>query len=365
MDPFVVSHLSHRALLLDTRALVAQDRKTTAMLLARLIEIEDRKLHVREGHASMHAFCVRELRFSDGVAYKYINAARAARKFPAILVAVYEGRLHLRGVLMLAPYLPFGNATELLAAATHKTCEEIELLLAERFPRPDVPERLEAIPPPPAPAPMGAQWESAPAHEHAPGHAFVTIPEQLGHCGATSAWPMHTGNEPPTPRARMTPLSPGRFGLRVTIDDETQDLLQRARAFMSNPAPNGEIAPVIKSALRLFVTHHEQRKYAATDRPRPHSQCAASNPRHIAASVKRAVRERDGDQCAYVSESGQRCSSRARLEFDHIEPVARGGASTAENLRLLCRVHNQYAAERAFGAEFMAQKRAEAKRPHA
>jgi HNH endonuclease len=46
--------------------------------------------------------------------------------------------------------------------------------------------------------------------------------------------------------------------------------------------------------------------------------------------------------------------------IDHIGPVARGGASTAENLRLLCRVHNQYAAERAFSAEFMAQKRAEA-----
>jgi hypothetical protein len=36
-----------------------------------------------------------------------------------------------------------------------------------------------------------------------------------------------------------------------------------------------------------------------------------------------------------------------------------------ENVRLLCRAHHQYAAERAFGAEFMEQKRAEARRPHA
>jgi 5-methylcytosine-specific restriction endonuclease McrA len=169
-------------------------------------------------------------------------------------------------------------------------------------------------------------------------------------------------NAAPAPRARTTPLSPGRFDLRVTIDDETQDLLQRARALMSHQIPTGEIAPVLKSALRLFVTHHEQRKYAATSRPRPLSQGTASNPRHIPASVKRAVRERDGDQCAFVSESGQRCSSRTRLEFDHIEPVSRGGDSTVENLRLVCRAHNQYAAERAFGAEFMEQKRTEARR---
>jgi 5-methylcytosine-specific restriction endonuclease McrA len=81
--------------------------------------------------------------------------------------------------------------------------------------------------------------------------------------------------------------------------------------------------------------------------------------------VKRAVRERDGDQCAFVGESGQRCSSRTRLEFDHVEPVSCGGAATVENLRLLCRAHNQYAAEREFGAEFMEQKRAAARRPHA
>jgi 5-methylcytosine-specific restriction endonuclease McrA len=78
--------------------------------------------------------------------------------------------------------------------------------------------------------------------------------------------------------------------------------------------------------------------------------------------VKRAVRERDGERCAFVSASGQRCSARSRLEFDHIEPVARGGASTVENVRLVCRSHNQHAAESAFGIEFMERKRAEARR---
>src|SRR6185436_11209599 len=39
------------------------------------------------------------------------------------------------------------------------------------------------------------------------------------------------------------------------------------------------------------------------------------------------------------------------------EPVARGGKATIGNLRLRCHAHNQYEAERTFGAGFMKQKR--------
>ena len=38
----------------------------------------------------------------------------------------------------------------------------------------------------------------------------------------------------------------------------------------------------------------------------------------------------------------------------------RGGASSAGNVRLLCRAHNQYEAERTFGVDFMRAKREEA-----
>ena len=114
---------------------------------------------------------------------------------------------------------------------------------------------------------------------------------------------------------------------------------------------------MIKAALKIAKADLEKRKYAATDRPRRPRGC--SSTRGIPAEVKRAVRERDGGQCAYVSETGRRCPARV-VEFDHIEPVARGGISTVENVRLLCRAHNQLAAEKAFGVEFMERKRAEA-----
>ena len=45
------------------------------------------------------------------------------------------------------------------------------------------------------------------------------------------------------------------------------------------------------------------------------------------------------------------------LEFDHVDPVARGGKATVEGIRLLCRAHNQFEAERVFGVGFMEERR--------
>ncbi len=139
---------------------------------------------------------------------------------------------------------------------------------------------------------------------------------------------------------------------------------------MSHQNPAGEIVPLLKSALKLLVIHLRKQKFAATASPRPAAPGSAkatggdvaTATRHIPAAVKRAVWERDGGQCTFVSDADHRCDARTRLEFDHIEAVARGGKATTENIRLRCAPHNQYAAECAFGAGFMERKRAEAQR---
>ena len=129
---------------------------------------------------------------------------------------------------------------------------------------------------------------------------------------------------------------------------------------MGHQVPTGDMVLVLKGALKLAKAELEKRKFAAADRPGRSRGCKSA--RGITAEVKRAVKERDGGQCTYVSASGRRCPERARLEFEHVEPVARGGESTVENVRLLCRTHNQLAAEREFGIEFMERKRTEANR---
>jgi len=67
-----------------------------------------------------------------------------------------------------------------------------------------------------------------------------------------------------------------------------------------------------------------------------------SRSRYIPAAVRREVWRRDQGCCSYVDpHSGRRCSSRYRLEIDHIVPFALGGASEVLNLRLHCRAHHR------------------------
>jgi hypothetical protein len=166
MPTYALRHLGDGALVCATRELVAQDRSLTAALLAHLAEVDARRLYVPAGYPSMHAWCVGELRMSEDAAAKRIQTARLARRFPDLLPRLAEGRLHLSGVVLLAPHLAPENAGELLEAATGLTKAAIERLLAERFPRPDVPDLVMALGagvPEHAPGPVGLG-----ACEHAP-----------------------------------------------------------------------------------------------------------------------------------------------------------------------------------------------------
>ena len=138
MKRYSLSHLSDEFLLRSLIALVAQDRATTAEMLAHIAEVDERKLYLPAGYSSMFAYCVGELHFSEDATLRRITAARAARRFPAIFEAVARGHLHLTAVSRLAPHLTEGNADELIGAASHRTTQEIEQLLAERFPQTDL-----------------------------------------------------------------------------------------------------------------------------------------------------------------------------------------------------------------------------------
>jgi hypothetical protein len=341
VSAYSLAHLPDPVLLRQLAALVAQDRATTAALLAHLAEVDARRLYLPAAHPSMFSYCVHTLGLAEDAAYKRIQAARTARQFPTIFAMLADGRLHLSAVVLLAPYLTTENADELLAAAAHRSKAGLEQLLAQRFPRTELLPLVAAVPA--APRPDG---------ELAPGqvgvHGFEAAPLAPGRVGS------------PGPRPQVAPLAPERYALQLTIGQSTYQKLRYAQALLGHQLPAGELAQVLDRALDALIRQLEQQKFAATPRPRPRPRRAPTRPRSIPAHVKRTVWQRDGGQCTFVSAAGQRCPARTRLEFDHVDPVARGGRATVERMRLRCRAHNQYAAERAFGVAFMRRQRQEA-----
>jgi hypothetical protein len=77
---------------------------------------------------------------------------------------------------------------------------------------------------------------------------------------------------------------------------------------------------------------------------------------HIPAAVRHKIFLKYQSQCCFVGHDGRRCSRRAGLQIDHIQPVSRGGSNHPDNLRLLCAIHNRTAAAQLFGRDFMMQK---------
>jgi hypothetical protein len=95
-------------------------------------EVEARRLHLEQGCSSMFDYCVKELRFSESVAYKRIEVARAARKFPVVAEAISRGELHLSAASLIAPHLSKETVAGWLEAARHKKSREVRQLVADR-----------------------------------------------------------------------------------------------------------------------------------------------------------------------------------------------------------------------------------------
>lgn len=349
MRDYVLAHLRDDVLLRDLGALVVQDRGTTARLLAHLAEVDARKLYAPMGYPSMFAYCVEELRFSEDAAAKRIQAARAARRFPVLFDALAEGRLHLSAVWLLAPHLTPESVQELIQSATHQKKSEIEALLARRFGR-EAPASSRIVPVAPAPF-----------LQHAPGHVGSTSSCPGGGEKAAALLLEHAPGhvEMPTP-------SPERYFIQVVVSKDAHALLRRAQELLSHSVPSGDVAQVLERALRGLVEGLERQNARNRDArseagmpPRKHHPHKGS--RHIPASIRRAVWDRDDGQCTFVGAQGRLCRARRFLELDHAEPVAQGGATSVENLRLRCRAHNQYEADRVFGEGFMSRKRDQAR----
>jgi 5-methylcytosine-specific restriction endonuclease McrA len=371
-----LSHLSDSALTHGLRASLRHERASTNTVLTHLAEFDARQLYRAAGFPSMYVYCIEELHLAEGAALKRIRAARATSRFPQLFEILEDGRLHLSGLAVLANHLTSENVEELVALCTYKPKKWIEELVAARFPKRDMPERVRLLVS--TSSPSTANFLPSPGTvKNVPTSPAESSPSPL-------ARPVNDtdGSEPTTmaslqmapapvasavPHARVTPLSADRYGVQATVAGSTHEKLRRAHELLGLPFGSGHIATVLDRALDALIERLEKRKLAATQKPRaartyPRAARNVSAPHTIPAGVKRAVRARDGGRCTYVAGPGRRCPERSRLEYEHVIPVARGGESTVGNIRLLCRAHNQLAAEHAFGAEFMAHKRQTARR---
>jgi 5-methylcytosine-specific restriction endonuclease McrA len=310
-----------------------------------LAEVDARRLYLREACSSMFAYATERLHMSEGQAYQRILVARTARRVPQVLAMLADGRLHLSGIARLAPHLTTENAAPLLAHAAHRSKRDIEALVAELSPAPDVRPAIRRLP---APRP------SVPVEKHLrPG-----VVREAGQADEPPV-PAAAAAAPAGPSTVVTASAPGRFLVKFTAPAALEGKIRRAQALLRHQIPDGDLVEIFDRAMSLLVADLERRRQAATDRPRKSIADASPEPtsRHVPDPVRRAVWQRDGGRCTFVDRGGRRCTAEAFLEIHHVEPFGRRGPHALENLRLLCRSHNQYQAELDYGADLMADRR--------
>jgi hypothetical protein len=245
---------------------------------------------------------------------------------------VEGGDIHLAGIQRLAAHLTEDNHKDVLLRASGKSVRDVERLVAELCPKPDIPSSLRKVP-----ERTGTQK---------PARAATPVPT----CGLRSTQP-----SPPLP-ATLVPLAPARYSLRVTLAEEAADHLRQLQDLLAHAIPSRDPAEILARALKGLLRDTHAKKAALTDRPRA-SAGATTRTRHIPAAVKREVFTRDSGQCTYRDDRGRRCTSRSFIEFHHRQNFAWGGTHEPANLELRCRVHNAYQAELDYGRDFIERAR--------
>jgi hypothetical protein len=235
----VVESLSSSDLRSATQQLVRRSHGVEAELLVHLGEIDERKLYLDWSFASMFAFCVGELGFSEDVTCNRIDIARAARRMPAILEALRSGQVHLAGPRLLAPHLTPENQEKVLAEAAGKSKRQIEELVARLSPQPPVPNVVRKLPGRPNPSPEASAAFSFAA-------AIPVAPPESPPAFAPPPAPPTRHHE----RAAIAPLSEDTFKFQFpqVRRDRRPGIRSRRRVCANSRSPGGPDPPHVPCA---------------------------------------------------------------------------------------------------------------------
>ncbi|HKW14306.1 MAG TPA: HNH endonuclease signature motif containing protein [Candidatus Krumholzibacteria bacterium] len=323
---------SAREVLSETDQIVAQDRKLTLRLLVNLHEIEHNKFYLELGYGSMFDYCTQHLKYPESSAARRMRAARCLAEYPQLAPLLESGEVNPTSLAAVSKHIVPDNAEAVIEAIKGKSTREVERFIAALQP-------LSTIPP--------------------DRTRFMVVPNV--DCAKSTTSAGSNGLSSTGQSLADTPIVVERQMLQFkrvvrsefTAEEETMQKLDRVRSLASHRlAMNVSMGQLIDFMADYFlkredpVLRNKRREERVSIAKAP--AATSNNPRQIPAAVRDQVHVRD-QRCTYVGPDGKRCNSTHVLQVDHIRPVARRGAATVDNLRLLCADHNRLESEKLMG----------------
>lgn len=309
-NPF--AKLTNAQLHQQTLSTAETERQSTLEVLRHLRENERRMLFAEMGYKDLKEYCVKELKFSEGSAWRRISAMRLLREIPEVETQLKSGTLNLSQIAMARTHFnevksSFDEKKEVLSSLENQSTRATERILAE--------EKSED-----------------------------TIVR-------------HAVQE----RA----LRGQRLEVTLVLDEALQNELNEIQILLGKRYSKLDLFKLLAkeklAALKKDLSKNSKTRNSKSKQDNlltnPKDLCVAQpapNSRYINKAVKREIKIRDRHQCQYVDPITKRqCTSKFHLQFDHLKPFSLGGESTVENLRTHCSVHNRLNAVRFFGMQKM------------
>jgi hypothetical protein len=316
-----LKHLTDDELHSSNVAATGKERMSTIEVLWHLRENNRRMLYTKMGYKDLKEYCVKELKYSEGSAWKRISAMKALVEVPEIKEKIESGSLNLTQLSMARTHFREVKANakekkEILLNLENQSTRMTERILAESKPDDFVPKE--------------------------------TVKEKA--------------------------VKGNKLEVTLILDEELQKELEEIQVLMGKPLSKLELlkimakeklanlrkknAPKIKtesfrkqsateSALSNLSTSQERKAQSAGSRP-------ASKSRYISQFTLRKIKQRDQRRCQYRDpKTHKQCEAKFFLQNEHIIPFAKGGANELKNLQLLCPAHNRLRAIEQYGINKM------------
>ncbi|MGE3973472.1 MAG: HNH endonuclease [Bdellovibrionales bacterium] len=319
-----MKNMKDAELLVLIKSKVQAERNLTLEIIDILQEIQSRRLHLQRGYSSLHEFCVKELKYSDGAAYRRIKAMKLVEEMPEAIKSIESGSLTLTTASQLqnvfeskaktARPLTQNEKAKLFRQIQNQSRQEVERTIAKVCPEiikrdekvrmlNNMQVKVELI----LDEKLYAKLERL---KNLTSHRNKNFVELIEHLADQEL-------------KRIDPEEKAKI--------KTSSSKKSSNAAAHKNSGNGSFKTA--SPTKLDLTHVKTK-----------------NSRYIPSAIRHAAWMNSKGRCTFIDPlTKRRCDSNHRLQLEHIKPYAIGGENSVDNLRILCANHNELTAIRFYG----------------
>jgi 5-methylcytosine-specific restriction endonuclease McrA len=339
-----LKHLTDDELHSSNVAATGKERMSTIEVLWHLRENNRRMLYAKMGYKDLKEYCVKELKYSEGSAWKRISAMKSLVEVPEIEDKIESGSLNLTQLSMARTHFREVRATaeekkEILLNLENQSTRMTERILAESKPEDFIPKETVK-----EKAVKGNKLEVTLILDEELQKELDEIQVLIGKpLSKLELLKLMTKEKLANLRKQNAPKTRQTESLRKQDALKAKRLRSEELELPKINNSNPQLSSAAEKAESSLKASKECKAQSAGSRP-------AAKSRYISQFTLRKIKQRDQHRCQYKDPKTHRqCEAKFFLQSEHIIPFAKGGSSEISNLQLLCPTHNRLRAIEQYG----------------